>query len=127
MLELAIRYEADNPVRVREISASHGIPMQFLVQILQQLKQAGMVASLRGAGGGYRLALPPDKVTLANIVAALDRPSDGRRRRSTSRAAQAMVDAFSAAAVAEQHALESVTLADLVAQSAVDKEAMYYI
>ena len=46
------------PLRIREISESHAIPERYLVQILLQLKGAGLVVSTRGASGGYRLARP---------------------------------------------------------------------
>ena len=45
-----------SPVHIREISEAYGIPERYLVQILLQLKGAGLVASTRGASGGYRLA-----------------------------------------------------------------------
>ena len=44
------------PVHIRDISEVYGIPERYLVQILLQLKGAGLVASTRGATGGYRLA-----------------------------------------------------------------------
>src|SRR4029453_18506042 len=43
VLELAARYESDEPVRIRDIADAHGIPSRFLVQILLQLKGAGLV------------------------------------------------------------------------------------
>ena len=56
MLDLARHSEQPRPVRIRDIAERHGIPSRFLVQILLQLKAAGLVQSIRGAGGGYRLA-----------------------------------------------------------------------
>jgi len=64
MLELAAHYGTGQPVRVRRIAERHEVPARFLVQILLQLKGAGLVASVRGAAGGYQLLKPPEQVTL---------------------------------------------------------------
>ena len=51
VLELAARHGRGEPVRIRDIADAHGIPSRFLVQILLQLKTAGLVQSVRGAAG----------------------------------------------------------------------------
>ena len=58
MLELAARYDTGEPIRIRTIADEHDIPSRFLVQILLQLKGAGLVNSTRGASGGYQLVVP---------------------------------------------------------------------
>ena len=68
MLELAANYGSGEPVPVRTIAERHGVPDRFLVQILLQLKAAGLVASARGAAGGYRLARPPAEVSLGQVM-----------------------------------------------------------
>ena len=68
VLELATRHDSGEPVRIREIADAHGIPSRFLVQILQQLKGAGYVQSIRGASGGYRLALAPEEISVWDVV-----------------------------------------------------------
>ncbi len=73
MLELASSYKQGQPVRVKVIADAHGIPQRFLVQILLQLKGAGLVASLRGAAGGYQLARSPAEITLAEVINTIDR------------------------------------------------------
>jgi Rrf2 family protein len=55
-------------VRIQTISEQQNIPKRFLEQILNDLKSGGVVESKRGVAGGYRLALPPDKVTLAQVI-----------------------------------------------------------
>src|SRR5215470_9619406 len=72
MIELALNYRDPQPVRIKAIADAQGIPQRFLVQILLQLKTAGLVASVRGAAGGYQLARPPQSVTLAEVIAAID-------------------------------------------------------
>ena len=56
------------PVPIRTLAARHGVPDRFLVQILLQLKAAGLVASTRGSAGGYRLARPPAEVSLGQVM-----------------------------------------------------------
>ena len=55
----------------REIAARQGIPGPYLDQILASLKGAGLVRSIRGAGGGYNLARSADKITISDVVRAL--------------------------------------------------------
>ena len=77
MLQLAAEYESGEPLQIRRIADEHGIPSRFLVQILLQLKGASLVASTRGAAGGYRLARPPQEISLADVIDVIegdDRP-----------------------------------------------------
>jgi Rrf2 family protein len=64
----------DSVVRIQEISKRQNIPKRFLEQILNELKSAGIVASKRGVAGGYRLKVPPDRITLAEVVRHLEGP-----------------------------------------------------
>jgi Rrf2 family protein len=73
MLELAVQYGDPRPVRLADLADKHGIPQRFLVQILLQLKGAGLVSSVRGAAGGYQLARPPEEITLADVLGVIDR------------------------------------------------------
>src|SRR6266571_3937217 len=74
MLELAASHGSPQPIRVKAIADAHGIPQRFLVQILLQLKGAGLVASTRGAAGGYQLTKPPETISLADILSVIDGP-----------------------------------------------------
>jgi len=64
MIELAAQYGRGEPLRIRKIAERHHIPPRFLVQILLQLKGAGLGASTRGAAGGYHLLKSPEQVSL---------------------------------------------------------------
>src|SRR5438132_13145912 len=55
-------------VRIQTISTAQNIPKRFLEQILNDLKTAGLVESKRGVSGGYRLARPPEEITLAPVI-----------------------------------------------------------
>lgn len=67
LLVLGLNY--DQPVvRIQTISEQQNIPKRFLEQILNDLKSAGVVQSKRGVAGGYRLARPPQEITLAVVI-----------------------------------------------------------
>ena len=72
VLELALRYDNRQPVRLATISGQQNIPTNFLVQLLIRLKNAGLVESTRGASGGYTLAKPPGEISLADVFKAVD-------------------------------------------------------
>lgn len=80
MLELAQRFDDPKPVRLADVTDKHEIPQRFMVQILLQMKAAGLVATTRGASGGYQLAKPPGKITLADIFGVLDRMDEPEER-----------------------------------------------
>jgi Rrf2 family protein len=67
LLVLGLNY-GDDVVRIQAISEQQNIPKKFLEQILNDLKSIGAVASRRGADGGYRLARPPENISLASVV-----------------------------------------------------------
>ncbi len=67
MLVLGLNF-GDKVVSIQNISRHQNIPKRFLEQILNDLKSAGIVQSKRGVAGGYRLARPPEEVTLASVV-----------------------------------------------------------
>jgi len=67
LLVLGLNY-GSGVVRIQSISEQQNIPKKFLEQILNDLKSLGAVESRRGAVGGYRLARPPQHITLASVV-----------------------------------------------------------
>src|SRR5688500_14875650 len=82
MLELAARHADPRPVRLADIAEKHGISDRFLVQILLDLKRAGLVDSTRGAAGGHALARAPDEVSLADIIRVVDPPERPGRKKA---------------------------------------------
>lgn len=62
------------PATAEALAAEQGIPARFLGAILADLRRAGIVASQRGADGGFRLARQPEEITLAAVIRALDGP-----------------------------------------------------
>lgn len=67
LLVLGLQYSKP-VVRVSIISDQQRIPKRYLEQILNDLKSAGVVESRRGMAGGYRLARPPEEITLAEVI-----------------------------------------------------------
>lgn len=61
---------SDTACQSREISLRQNIPGPYLDQILAALKGAGLVRSIRGAGGGYNLARTPEKISVGDVVRA---------------------------------------------------------
>ena len=59
---------------MKEIAERTNLPQPYLEQILLAVKGAGLVRSKRGVGGGYVLARPPEEISLAQILAAVDGP-----------------------------------------------------
>ena len=73
LVVLGLQYGED-VVRIQTISEQQNIPKRFLEQILNDLKTAGILESKRGLAGGYRLKLPPDKITLAQVIRRIEGP-----------------------------------------------------
>jgi len=132
VVELARRIDSPTPVRIREICAAQAVPPRFLVHILLQLKAAGIVMSIRGAAGGYRLAKSADAVTLLDVVTAVDGPAEPAAFLSTdlarkSRTAAMLASAWETVAEAESAALAGITIASIAARCGPPNDSMYYI
>ena len=65
---------SSGPIRVRSIGERQRIPYRFLEQIFQRLRRADLVRGKRGPGGGYVLTRPPEKISLREVVEAIDGP-----------------------------------------------------
>jgi Rrf2 family protein len=71
MVALAARYGA-GPVSLAEIAAQEGISLSYLEQLVGPLRQAGLLESVRGAAGGYRLSREPAAITVGEVVRPLE-------------------------------------------------------
>jgi len=74
MIDMATWGQGNGVIQIKEIAERQQIPAKFLEQILLSLKNAGLLGSKMGAGGGYYLARPADQITLGHIVRLLDGP-----------------------------------------------------
>jgi Rrf2 family protein len=72
MIDLAKYYNSNTLIKSKEISGRQNIPIKYLEQIINSLRKCGLVKSIRGAEGGYRLAKPPENITLYEILECLE-------------------------------------------------------
>ena len=80
MLDLALRHQ-NGPVTLAGIGARQGISLSYLEQLFSKLRRHELVESVRGPGGGYRLARPSEQVSVADIIVAVDEPLDATQCR----------------------------------------------
>ena len=126
VLWLAHHYPGGGARTVEEMALSQGIPPNYLVQILIELKSAQIVKSLRGKEGGYMLARPPADITFGDVLRcvhgeifdspALNNPQNPPELRAAWARLRQAVD----------QSANSITFQELLEQSA-DKGKMYYI
>lgn len=117
-VELAAAYD-EGFVKADVVAEAAGVPQPFLLGILQQLRLSGLVMSRRGAEGGYRLAVDPAQIAIADVIRAVDGPLANiagvqPERVEYSGNATSLRDAWIALRVAMRSVLENITLADLV-------------
>ncbi len=120
LLELTVAHQ-ESPTRLvkgEAISTAQDIPLKFLEGILRQLRQAGIVASQRGAEGGYRLDRDPASVSIADVVRALDGPLAAVRGQRPeyleySGASEHLQEVWIAVRASMRHVLENITLVDV--------------
>lgn len=72
ILYMAGRFEGGRAVPVGEIAREQGVSEKYLEQLFIKLRKKGLVKSVRGAQGGYVLGRPPEEVTIASVVSALE-------------------------------------------------------
>jgi Rrf2 family iron-sulfur cluster assembly transcriptional regulator len=70
----AEQLERCRPVSLTEIATAQQLSLAYLEQIFARLRRAGLVASARGAGGGYRLGRPACEIVIGSIIEAVDEP-----------------------------------------------------
>jgi len=120
-IELAVAQNGSEdplPLKAEALARAQAIPLMFLVNILQGLRQAGLVDSRRGPYGGHRLARPAAEIALADIIRAIDGPLAGVGGRAPHEleyagSAEPLRDVWIAVRASLRRVLEDVTLADL--------------
>lgn len=78
MLDLALHADR-GPVSLADISERQGISISYLEQLFAKLRKDGLVSSVRGPGGGYRLSRAASEVFIASIIDAVDEQVDATR------------------------------------------------
>ena len=115
--ELALA-EPGTWVKTESVATAQDIPLPFLLNILSELRTAGIVRSRRGVDGGYQLARPADVITVADVIRAIDGPLAniaGSRPEDVeyAGAAVALRQTWVALRATMRSVLEVVSLADL--------------
>jgi Rrf2 family protein len=110
--------EGDKPVKAERIANAQDIPLNFLENILGELRHAGVVRSHRGAEGGFRLARPPEEVTVADVIRAVEGPLASVRGgppedAAYAGAAAALPRVWIAVRANLRRVVETVTIADI--------------
>ena len=107
-----------HPVKAEDIADAQSIPLNFLENILAELRRAGIVESRRGAAGGYLLARAPEEVSIADVIRAVEGPLANVRGMSPDAleyegSAERLRDVWVALRANVRAVLEQVTLADV--------------
>ena len=114
------------PVKAEQLATAQEIPLKFLENILLELRRAEIVASQRGAEGGYRLARPADEISLADVIRAVEGPiatvrgEPARGRRATPARPPACATSGSSSARACAACSRQTSLADLRRRAPTD-------
>ncbi|MEA2192225.1 MAG: hypothetical protein QOI73_2346 [Solirubrobacteraceae bacterium] len=108
------------PVKADTIARAQDIPVKFLENILQGLRQAGLIESRRGPEGGHLLARPAADIAIADVIRAIDGPLAGVGGRSPDQlryegSAEPMREIWIAVRASLRRVLDEVTLADVAA------------
>src|SRR5919201_2024457 len=110
----------DKPIKAERIATAQDIPLNFLENILGELRHAGIVRSQRGAEGGYWLARPADQITVADVIRAVEGPLASVRggppeEVAYAGAAEPLARVWIAVRASLRSVVERVTLADVAA------------
>lgn len=124
MAQLAKRHDGRTITRLDELAQREAVSSNFLVQILNDLRRAGLVESRRGKSGGYLLARKPDTISLREIVDAVEPSLLSFSTHTEGESGISVRTAWETVARELKEHLERITLAQL----AENKEApMFYI
>jgi Rrf2 family protein len=110
--------DGSKPIKAQRIAGAQGIPLNFLENILGELRHAGIVRSHRGAEGGFTLAKPPAQISVADIIRAMEGPLASVRggppeEAEYSGASEALPRVWIAVRANLRKVVEHVTVADI--------------
>ncbi|HEY6197430.1 MAG TPA: Rrf2 family transcriptional regulator [Candidatus Binatia bacterium] len=131
LVDLAQNSKGRQLAQVKEIAKRQRIPEEYLGQIMVLLKRANLVHGARGPGGGYRLARPPEKISVTEVLKVLEGPLMGvdirnpRDRMPGSLPSRRLIEAWTRAVESAEKILEEVSVADLCKPE--ERPQMYYI
>jgi Rrf2 family protein len=110
----------DRPVPIAQVAERRDMPVQFLEQLFSTLRRDGLLQSQRGVKGGYTLARPAERITVLEVVQALD----GKVGEEASEAGGIWADGVEAL----RSVFRGTTIADIAKREAEEADSqMYYI
>lgn len=129
LIDLAGAYATGALVQTGEICKRHAIPERYLEQMLTGLRKAGLLTSIRGPRGGFQLALNPDSITVAAVVAALEGSSIEPQREPDDPAFLVLAALEQKLEASKEALLSATTLAQLLREHDAIKQPvpMFYI
>lgn len=122
--QLAKRHDGRTLTRLDELAQREAVSANFLVQILNDLRRAGIVESRRGQAGGYLLARPPETITLTQVVDAVDPAILQCAVSAEGESGQAVLQTWQEVSTGLKRELDRLTLENLTSQP---DSGMFYI
>jgi Rrf2 family transcriptional regulator, cysteine metabolism repressor len=126
VLGLAHYYANGTSVRAEDLAAEQGIPPNYLVQILIELKSQQIVKSQRGKEGGYLLAKPPSEITFGDVLRCIHGQVFDSPALADPQCPSELKSAWQKLQRTLEDSADAITFQTLLDQSE-DKEKMYYI
>jgi len=126
VLGLSRHHPTGAALRVEDLAARQGVPANYLVQILIELKAQGIAKSVRGKEGGYLLARAPAEISLGDVLRAVHGEVFDTPALSDPNCAPELRSAWRKLKNAVDEAADKITFQQLL-DDGVEKEKMYYI
>jgi Rrf2 family cysteine metabolism transcriptional repressor len=126
VLGLARHFPNEAALRVEDLAAAQGVPANYLVQILIELKATGIARSVRGKEGGYLLARPPAQISIGDVLRAVHGEVFDTPALSDANCAPELRSAWGRLKTTMDEAANKITFQQLLDEGS-EKEKMYYI
>ena len=116
LLELVLHWPQDIPLQISSIASRQKIPLKFLTQILLELKQLGLVESVRGQKGGYLLVKAPQEISLRQVIQHFEKSYFSLRSRKQKKEANILASIMDEVEEQARGALDRITFDDIAAR-----------
>jgi Rrf2 family protein len=124
LAQLARCYGTKQMPHIEELARDEDVPANYLVQILNDLRGAGLIVSRRGKQGGYMLARGPEEISIADIIRSIDGELLEPQQEVGGQSGKGVYNAFTAIARDFETSASGKTLKDIVGN---EGEGMYFI
>ena len=124
LAQLARRYDRKELAHIESLAQAEDIPANYLVQILNDLRNSGLILSRRGKQGGYQLARDPSALSLLDILNAMEGELLAATPKPSGQSGEKVGASWKEMAAAMEEKARSIRLVDMVPEEA---DEMYYI